>query len=69
MHQVIGLLTGHAFFNQCQHSPLAKDKTKSRVHVSDHIFWEDCQVLDDISKTVEHVVNQNGRIWCDDTLS
>ena len=52
-----------------QHSTLAEDKTKCRVHVADHVFWEDRQVLDDISKTVKHVVNQNGRIRCDDTLS
>ena len=66
LHQIIGLLTGHTFLNQGQHSTLAEYQTKCRVHVADHVFWEDCQILDNISKTVEHVVNQNSRIWCND---
>ncbi len=52
------LAHGSCLFNKVNIARWLKIKLKCRVHAADHVFREDCQVLNDVSETAEHVVNR-----------
>ena len=68
LHQVMSFLTGHTFLNQFEHNTLTINQAKSRLHIAFHILREDRQILNNITKTIEHVINKDSRIRRDNPL-
>ena len=69
LNSVVSLFTHKASFNQSIHHTLSKDNFFSAVDISQHLFWEDNDILQDAFEAVEHIVEQHSCIRQDNTFS